>query len=102
MTAKRTYSKKKNKENQEALPAGATKSTKSVSQKYNKLRNCSMNRSINRTMNLTVNQSLNNTNRLITDYFQVRKSTRKCKSDIERERREHVERAIKEQLEEGK
>ncbi len=53
-------------------------------------------------MNMSVNQSMNATNRLITDYFHIRKSTRKCKSDIERERREYVERAIKEQLEEGR
>ncbi len=53
-------------------------------------------------MHISLNHSINTTNRLITDYFNIRKSTRKCKSDIEREKREHVERAIKEQIEEGK
>ena len=33
--------------------------------------------------------------RKITDYFQVRKSTRKCKSDLDKEKRAHIEHAIK-------
>lgn len=40
-------------------------------------------------------------NRKITDYFQIRKSSRKCKSDIEKERKQLVEEAIKEAREEG-
>ena len=40
-------------------------------------------------------------NKKITDYFQVRKSTRKCKSDIEKEKRQHIENAILNRKEEG-
>jgi SET domain-containing protein len=36
-----------------------------------------------------------NSNRKITDYFQVRKSSRKCKSDLDKERRQFIEQAIK-------
>jgi len=46
-------------------------------------------------------KSLDDTNRKITDYFQIRKSTRKCKSDIDKERREHMEQSIKQMREEG-
>jgi histone-lysine N-methyltransferase SETD8 len=45
--------------------------------------------------------SLNETNRKITDYFQIRKSTRKCKSDLDKEKREQLEQAIKEHREDG-
>lgn len=34
-------------------------------------------------------------NKKITDYFQIRKSSRKCKSDIEKEKREYIENLIK-------
>lgn len=40
-------------------------------------------------------------NRKITDYFQIRKSTRKCKSDLDKEKRAQIEQAIKMQREEG-
>jgi SET domain-containing protein len=40
-------------------------------------------------------------NRKITDYFQIRKSSRKCKSDIEKEKRQAIEQSIKEMQEEG-
>jgi [histone H4]-lysine20 N-methyltransferase SETD8 len=40
-------------------------------------------------------------NRKITDYFQIRKSTRKCKSDLEKEKRMQIEQAIKCMHEEG-
>lgn len=89
--AKKTY-KKKNKENHE--DSGFRTKTRKTSRNHNHTYNLSINNSMN--------VSLNHTNRLITDYFQIRKSSRKCKSDIERERREHVENAIKMQLEEGK
>jgi len=36
-----------------------------------------------------------NSNRKITDYFQIRKSSRKCKSDLDKERHEFIEKAIK-------
>lgn len=32
-----------------------------------------------------------NTNRKITDYFQIRKSSRKCKSDLDKERHDYIE-----------
>jgi len=88
---KKTY-KKKNKENHEDSgyrPKSRKTTTRTHTNTYNL--------SINNSMNV----SLNHTNRLITDYFQIRKSSRKCKSDIERERREHVENAIKMQIEDG-
>lgn len=105
---KKAGAKKKNKENHEASNASgcgegmtghAGKKVRSNGgqpqrQQKKKLHSTSMNIS-------NMNQSLNATNRLITDYFQIRKSSRRCKSDIERERREYVERAIKEQIEEG-
>jgi histone-lysine N-methyltransferase SETD8 len=40
-------------------------------------------------------------NRKITDYFHIRKSTRKCRSDLEREKREQIECSIRLQLESG-
>ncbi len=40
-------------------------------------------------------------NKKITDYFQIRKSSRKCKSDIDKEKREAIEQAIKTQKEHG-
>jgi SET domain-containing protein len=40
-------------------------------------------------------------NRKITDYFQIRKSSRKCKSDIEKEKRQAIEQSIKTMTEEG-
>lgn len=46
-------------------------------------------------------KSLANFNRKITDYFQIRKSTRKCKSDLEKEKRMHIEDAILNMKEEG-
>lgn len=108
---KKTGAKKKNKENHETsnvsgvgVGGGGSEGGKKKSsgggsgggqlRHKKKLHSTSMNIS-------NMNQSLNATNRLITDYFQIRKSSRRCKSDIERERREHVERAIKEQIEEG-
>ncbi len=58
--------------------------------------------------NTNHNNSLNNSsraassvNKKITDYFQIRKSSRKCKSDLEKERREHIENTIKTMIEEG-
>lgn len=45
--------------------------------------------------------SLNTSNRKITDYFQVRKSSRKCKSDLEKEKRLYIEDSIKNCIEEG-
>lgn len=94
---RKTYKKKtKNKENDETSTSNPTKSpaknTKPLRSK--KLYNHSF-------TSISMNQSMNITNRLITDYFQIRKSSRKCKSDIEKERRENVERCIKEQVEEG-
>lgn len=93
---KKTY-KKKNKENHEI--STSNQSTKTPTKSGNtrpkkKFHNHSI-------MSISMNQSMNTTNRLITDYFQIRKSSRKCKSDIEKERREYVERSIKEQSEEG-
>lgn len=40
-------------------------------------------------------------NRKITDYFQIRKSTRKCKSDLDKERKQYIEEAIKHGKEDG-
>lgn len=96
---KKTYNKKKNKENNdEQSTGGNTPQTKSSK---NSQTQRSRKKLHNTSMNISMNQSLNATNRLITDYFQIRKSSRKCKSDIERERRERVERSIKEQIEDG-
>lgn len=54
------------------------------------------------TSNYLNNSTLNSSsihfkfsNRKITDYFQIRKSTRKCKSDLEKEKNAHIERCIK-------
>lgn len=40
-------------------------------------------------------------NKKITDYFQIRKSSRKCKSDLEKEKRMNIESAIKNMCEDG-
>jgi histone-lysine N-methyltransferase SETD8 len=40
-------------------------------------------------------------NKKITDYFQIRKSSRKCKSDLDKEKRMNIESAIKNMREDG-
>lgn len=55
---------------------------------------------INQSINLNYS-SFMKSNRKITDYFQIRKSSRKCKSDIEKEKREAIEHALKTMTEDG-
>lgn len=40
-------------------------------------------------------------NKKITDFFQIRKSSRKCKSELEKDKKEHIEKAIINKLEDG-
>ena len=60
---------------------------------------------LNNSLNVSLNasQSLHNkySNKKITDYFQIRKSSRKCKSDLEKEKRENIEMSIKAMREDG-
>ena len=67
---------------------------------YNKenRNNINHNNSLNISSRTTTSSSVN---KKITDYFQIRKSSRKCKSDLEKERREHIENTIKTMIEEG-
>jgi histone-lysine N-methyltransferase SETD8 len=86
---------------------------KSYHKKATSRRLSSLSSRLNTTSNYLNNNNNNNStlnssnihfkfsNRKITDYFQIRKSTRKCKSDLDKEKNAHIERSIKLQLEEG-
>ena len=60
---------------------------------------------LNNSLNVSLNASLSlhnkYSNKKITDYFQIRKSSRKCKSDLEKEKRESIESSIKAMSEDG-
>jgi histone-lysine N-methyltransferase SETD8 len=60
---------------------------------------------LNNSLNVSLNASLSlhnkYSNKKITDYFQIRKSSRKCKSDLEKEKRENIESSIKAMSEDG-
>ncbi len=82
------------------------KSRKKKEESFNSSRNSYANTNSQHNKENKNNTSLNSSSsihnkKLITDYFQIRKSSRKCKSDIEKERREHIENAIKTMVEDG-
>ena len=100
---KSTVKSSKSKPSAKSAAAPRTTSTKSLVNK--RLGNV-------KTLSSIINTSITNTsaflnsprcssNRKITDFFQIRKSSRKCKSDIEKEKRAHIEEAIRTGVEEG-